>query len=156
MLEERGAVYWRVEIVEPIRSPHIAPTEVAVPIAVNLIGTGLCDDVQHHVAGLPVLGVVIIGENLKLLDFFDGGAESVTRGDQLIRNVPAVEVHGNTARVGGSRAHDIGGVAGIVVSHAGGGGGQSLIVISDATNPKVRRSGRQVGNLLFVNHRRHV
>src|SRR5258708_5740684 len=97
MLEEWRSLGRTVKIVKPVGGPHIPPTEVAVPVAVNVVRSRLGDHIKYNVSGLSVFRVVIIGQNLEFLYFFHGRAEGVAPGNKLVGDVSAIQVNGDAA-----------------------------------------------------------
>src|SRR4029077_16251110 len=79
-------------VVEEVGSAQVPAPEISVRIAVDCVGARFGDDIQDYVSGLSVFRVVVVGENLKFLDFFDRRTQSVARGDDLVGYVASVEV----------------------------------------------------------------
>ena len=76
--------------------------------AVNAIGSGFRDHIQHQTGGLAVFGIVVVGEDLKFLDFVDRCACAVTSGNQLVSDVRAINVIKIAAIIDGARSDKIG------------------------------------------------
>lgn len=52
-------------VIEEIGGAQVAAAKIRVPVAVNLICSGLGDDIQNNVSGLPVFRVVVVGQDLE-------------------------------------------------------------------------------------------
>src|ERR1035438_5527527 len=81
------------EIIKEIGRFEISPSKIDVAVAVKLVGSAFCDHIQDHAAGLAVLCVVAVGENLELLNFVDGSPQRVARRADLVGDVAAIDVH---------------------------------------------------------------
>src|SRR5712692_1070213 len=71
---------------------QVASAEIAVSVSMEAVAARLSDHVQDERPRLAKLGVVIVGDNLKLFHLFEGSAQNVADRDHLVADICAVHV----------------------------------------------------------------
>src|ERR1700730_177459 len=116
-------------------------------VTVDAIGARLGNYVQDETTRLAILRVVVIGEDLKFLDFVHRGPKRIAHGANLVGNVAAVYVVLVAVVVKGTGTDQVGVVASVVVVDAGSGQRQTGIIVHVAIDSRDTRhiEGRSCG-----------
>src|SRR4029077_3490051 len=85
--------------------------------------------VQNHAASLPILSVVVVGQDFELLDLLDRCSWSVARGNHLVGNVSTVHQIEVASIVERPRSNYVARVPARIEAYARCGGSQTDIII---------------------------